>query len=225
MNFSKEGAPVTWLFYGASVSQGAFHTHGWRGYSEIFAERVRFEMNRPLDVVLNNSFSGYTSGQLLEHFNRCVQPFKPQVVFLMIGMNDCSSPRNVSPETFANNLRELCARISDLGGIPVLQTPNYLLPGADPDRLANFPKYREVIVSLAKETQSFLIDHWGEWEGCGDNASYWMSDGLHPNQYGHLFFAHTVFQALGIYDEENSSVCRQYLPSREKICPALTGRI
>ena len=33
------GPPVTWTFIGDSITQGVAHTHGWRNYVELFAER------------------------------------------------------------------------------------------------------------------------------------------------------------------------------------------
>ena len=63
-------APVKWLFYGDSITHGARHTYGFRDYTELFAERVRFELGRRLDVVLNTAVGGQRvlsplSGELL----------------------------------------------------------------------------------------------------------------------------------------------------------------
>ena len=40
--------PVKWLFAGDSIAQGAQVTMGWRDYTELFSERVRWEMSRPV---------------------------------------------------------------------------------------------------------------------------------------------------------------------------------
>ena len=50
--------PVKWLFYGDSITHGALHTFGMRDYAELFSERVRFEMGRTQDIVLNTAISG-----------------------------------------------------------------------------------------------------------------------------------------------------------------------
>src|SRR5688572_4256077 len=57
--------PITWVFTGDSITHGALHTKGWRSYPEHFAERVRWEMRRMRDVVINTGISGDRSGGLL----------------------------------------------------------------------------------------------------------------------------------------------------------------
>jgi acyl-CoA thioesterase I len=52
--------PIIWVFTGDSITHGALHTFGWRSYVEHFAERVRFEMRRMTDVVINTGISGDT---------------------------------------------------------------------------------------------------------------------------------------------------------------------
>ena len=49
--------PVKWLFYGDSITHGALHTFGWRDYTELFAERLRFELGRTMDTVSGLRFS------------------------------------------------------------------------------------------------------------------------------------------------------------------------
>src|SRR6185369_10691115 len=53
-------AALTWVFTGDSITHGALHTLGWRSYPEHFAERVRWELKRMRDVVINTGISGDT---------------------------------------------------------------------------------------------------------------------------------------------------------------------
>jgi acyl-CoA thioesterase-1 len=46
--------PVKWLFMGDSIAQGALHTMGHRDYPQHFGERVRWELRRTQDCVINN---------------------------------------------------------------------------------------------------------------------------------------------------------------------------
>lgn len=195
-----EKTPVKWLFYGDSITHGAVHTFGWRDYTEQFSERVRTELGRPNDIVINTAISGNTTADLLRDFEwRCGQ-FQPRVVFLMIGMNDCSTTRNLSLETFEANLHELCSKIEALGSIPVMQTTCPILPGTAPDREGNFPSFMEAIRRVACERQLPLVDHDAYWKANVDKHYYWMSNAFHPNQYGHTVFAHELFRAIGIFD-------------------------
>lgn len=72
--------PVKWLFYGDSITHGAVHTFGRRDYTEYFAERVRAEMGRRMDMILNTAISGNTTQDLLESFDWRVAHFRPDVV-------------------------------------------------------------------------------------------------------------------------------------------------
>ena len=50
--------PLKWLFYGDSITHGAFHTFGARDYTELFSERIRGEMTRAQDIVIKTALSG-----------------------------------------------------------------------------------------------------------------------------------------------------------------------
>src|SRR5262249_8094820 len=82
--------PVVRIFTGDSITHGALHTLGWRSYPEHFAERVRWELGRMRDVVINTGISGDQTGGLLADLDWRVLHFQPHVVSIMLGMNDCS---------------------------------------------------------------------------------------------------------------------------------------
>lgn len=44
--------PLTWVFYGDSITHGLSHTFGHRDYAELFAERVRYELGRAMDIII-----------------------------------------------------------------------------------------------------------------------------------------------------------------------------
>jgi lysophospholipase L1-like esterase len=203
--------PAKWLFYGDSITHGALHTFGRRDYTEHFSERVRTELGRPQDIVIKTAISGNTTRDLLATFDWRVAGLQPDVVFLMIGMNDCSTGRNIPLEEFRSNLRLLVNKIEELGGLPILQTTCPILRGSAPDREENFPAFMNAIRELAVERSLDLVDHEAYWKAHADKHFYWMSDAFHPNGEGHLAFAHELFRKLGIFDE-NSTTCRLFLP-------------
>ena len=214
--------PVKWLFYGDSITHGALHTMGYRDYTELFAERVRFEMARSTDIVINTAISGNTTRQLLNEFDWRVRQFAPHVVFLMIGMNDSASTNSVSLEEFETNLQKICGMILGLPAIPVIQTTCPILPGTAPEREPYFDDYMEGCRKAAKNLTLPLIDHMLFWEQRTDRHFYWMSNAFHPNEYGHRAFAFCLFAELGIGATlpdraENAgtapnNTCRLFLP-------------
>lgn len=61
--------PITWLFTGDSITQGAKWTGGSRPFSEIFSERIRWELSRPRDIIINTAISGNKTTNLLSGFD------------------------------------------------------------------------------------------------------------------------------------------------------------
>ena len=207
----KSEEPVKWLFYGDSITHGVFHTFGLRDYTELFAERVRAELGRVMDVVINTAISGNTTRQLLAGFEWRVAQFKPDVVFLMIGMNDCSEVAGITPEEFEQNLTTLKQRIRAIGSLLVLQTTCPILPGTAPEREPRFEEFMNTIRRVASKHKLPLIDHTKFWLEHKDSHFYWMSNAFHPNELGHRAFALHLYQALGIYDS-NSTSCKLFIP-------------
>jgi lysophospholipase L1-like esterase len=203
--------PVKWIFCGDSITHGALHTFGCRDYVEIFAERVRFELDRTTDVIINTAINGDTSRGLLKGFNWRIVQFKPDVVFVMIGMNDCDQQNGITLEEFGSNLNSLVQQIGDIGALTVLQTTCPILPDLFPERETHFASYMDVVRHAASDHELPLIDHAHYWKERPDSHFFWMSNSLHPNAYGHRAFAMCLFQSLDIYDRK-SQTCRLHLP-------------
>ena len=200
--------PIKWVFYGDSITHGAYNTMGWRDYTQLFAERIRFELRRPDDLILNAAYDGSTT-----------RHFEPQVVFLMVGMNDCcleaAGPR-VPLDEYRKNLAELVRRIRSIpSALPILQTACPIQNELAPERAATYPRYMEALCAEAQALDVPLIDHRAHWIKEEPHRIHrlhcWMSDPYHPNEMGHRVFAETIFRALEIYDEK-SPTCRLFYP-------------
>lgn len=205
--------PVIWLFTGDSVTHGALHTMGWRSYPEHFVERIRWELQRRRDVVINTGISGTTAEKLLPDLAWRALQFRPSLVSMMLGMNDCRGGL-AGTEPFRRCLQEMVAKIRAAGALPLLHTPNAIyLPAAGIRR--GLADYVQVIRQLSVEVKVPLVDHYAYWLGIKREESeilYWLSDGsLHPNQYGHIAIAQLMFKILGIFDND-SRTCRFYVP-------------
>ncbi len=207
----KSNDPIKWVFYGDSITHGALHTFGQRDYTELFAERVRHELGRKLDVVINTAASGNDTRDLLSGFDWRVAQWNPDVVLLMIGMNDCSEDNAVAIDEFESNLVNLTTKICGLEALPVLQTTCPILPGQAPDRLPYFDSYMDVIRKVAADHNLPLIDHTQFWKAHPDSHFYWMSDAFHPNHDGHRAFAEYIYRCFDIYDASSHS-CRFHVP-------------
>lgn len=205
--------PVTWVFTGDSITHGAQHTKGWRSYPEHFAERARWELKRVRDIVINTGISGDRTDGLLADLDWRVLHLRPDVVSVMMGMNDCALGE-VGRELFRKNLTAITSKIMAAGAIPVLNTPNtiYLKNAAT---RGDLPAYAQVVRDVAGATKAALVDHYAHWESAKPDQEAllkWLEDqSIHPNVFGHREFARLIFQELGIFDEE-SPTCKLEVP-------------
>lgn len=190
--------PRTWVFTGDSITQGGFHTRGARSWVEHVHERLRWQLGRLHDVVINTGMSGWTAPEVLAAFDHLVGRFAPDVVSLSLGMNDALDGPQGRP-VFRDSLRELVARSGDLGAQVVLQTPNPVAPEALPER-ADLPAYSSIVRELASDLDVVLVDHDADWAEQRESAgpADWWDDPVHPNAAGHRRMADTALRSMGL---------------------------
>ena len=210
----KQKAPVKWLFTGDSITAGVGHTHGYRSYPEIFGERIRMGLQHKRDIVINTGVSGDTSQDILDDFDWRITQFKPAVVSLMIGTNDCAK-KEMSTEIFEANLNTLLIKIRKLGAIAILQTPNMIIVEKAPER-TNLFDYIAVIQNIAKKGKLILVDNWTYWRETlqidpeVNVFKNWLNDPLHPNGTGHSEIARLMFKELSIFDPADPTCGGKY---------------
>ena len=206
--------PVIWVFTGDSITHGALHTFGWRSYVEHFAERVRWELRRMNDVVINTGISGDTMKGILARDEWRIFQFKPAVISLKIGMNDCKDGEK-GLSFFKDSLRKLAEKARKQKIILLLNTPNLIQFELDKTRQA-LPLYIEAIREISNEFKLPLVDHYDFWlketKG-GARLQMWLNDGsIHPNNFGHIILARKIFQDLAIFDEKSIICSKLFVP-------------
>jgi lysophospholipase L1-like esterase len=205
--------PVRWVFAGDSITHGAAHTVGWRDYTELFTERVKWELKRVRDVIIKTGVSGWTIGHFWDDIEWSGLQFRPDCVSMMFGMNDCvRGPENL-PFFRETYLRSIDRIRTETGAAILLHTPNWTLPRGGETRVANLPAYREAILEIAREADAPVVDHFPIWVEADPSGAldHWMGHGCHPNEYGMRVLAHTIFRALDIWDDA-SWTCQLTVP-------------
>jgi acyl-CoA thioesterase-1 len=199
--------PVTWVFTGDSITQGAVYTYGARSYSEHFQERVRWELGRLPDLVLNTAVSSYTGRDLLARFDQLVTAFRPTVTSVMLGTNDAVEGRD-GIKAFGTNIAEIISRIEGQGSIALLNTPPPAAIAESPD-VQYLAHYVEEMLQVAHDRDVVVVDHYRYWIEVGDGAvpRWLLDDAIHPNAHGHIELAVKLFSDLGIFDIA-SPTCR-----------------
>lgn len=194
--------PMRWVFAGDSITHGAAHTIGWRDYTELFSERLRWELRRVRDMVIKTGISGWKITDLAADLDWNVLQFRPHVVSMMFGMNDCTlGPEGL--DIFEETYIAMIERIrEETGAAIVLHTPNAICSCSGEPRLSHLAAYRDAILALSAKTCVPCIDHYAEWAANEESGAmhHWLADGFHPNEYGHRAFARSLLQALNIWD-------------------------
>lgn len=209
----KRPEPNTWVLTGDSITHGALHTWGQRSYVEHFAERVRFELDRLQDMVINSGTCADRVPDLLKDLRHRVLRFEPTVVSVMLGMNDVRGGPD-GREPFRQAYNELIDRLrQESKALILLQTPN---PITEVDkRRTDLPAYVEIIREIAAKQTTALVDQdkmWREYLSKGRGLMVLLNDGsIHPNGYGHILMARNMFKVLGI-DDPNAPTGRFFVP-------------
>lgn len=195
--------PLVWVITGDSITQGAKWLGHERGYPEIVQERVRWSLNRRRDLIINSGVSGEKTGGLLADFDWRVLHFHPDIVSIMIGMNNAAAGLAGRP-AFETDLREMIRLIRTAGAIPVLHRTNPIDDeNAGAKTRSDLPAYNEVIARVAQSTQTILVDHWTHWRKAKPTPAAlrdWLADPIHPNAAGHRQMAIEFFKAIDCYD-------------------------
>lgn len=207
------GPPVTWVFVGDSITQAVMHTHGRRGFVEHFAERVRGELGRRGDAVVNTGVAGSTADEALAEFHWRAGRFAPDVVVLMFATNDAAEGAD-GIRAFRYTLDQLVQRSRDLGATVVLMTPPPARStGTEHGR--SIDAYAEQVRMLARDLGVVLVDHHERWASVTavGGADGWFDDDVHPSAEGHLEIAKRLFQVLEIAEADRPSLADPTRPS------------
>ena len=205
--------PAKWLFCGDSITHGVYHTFGMHDYVQIFEARVRWELKRYTDIVIRTATTNWTTQSILDNIEWCILQFQPDVVSLMIGMNDANC---LTLDQFIDNYHQILDIIkSKTKSEIIIHTPNTIIPNSDTRREQELPAIVEEIRAIGKEYNLMVIDHYAEYSKARTDdprRTYsWMSDSIHPNVMGHKAFARLIFKELNIWDE-NTQVFWTLIP-------------
>ena len=203
------------LFQGDSVTDcGRDRGDGWNlgeGYAKFCAhlweEERRAEVEEaPTYLYLNRGISGDRTKDILNRFEKDVVQLKPDVVFLLIGINNTwrAFDRNdpTPSDVFRDEYERICQNILALESGPKLillepfilpSHPDYALYRTDLDPKIHVirdlaDKYADLYVPLDGLLNARALN--------GPGAEALAEDGVHPTQEGHETIADYLIQFL-----------------------------
>lgn len=182
-----------YVAFGDSITDGYGVPRGFVSFLTEKISKARPELGL---VTINTGMSGDTSRGGLYRLGRDVIEHQPDLVTINFGVNDAFS--GISPLQFADNLREIQARIRKSGCQRILMLSCEAIP-EDWAEEQVLP-YWEAMRALAEETGCVYADVHGKWIGeleAGRSESDLIILGdLHPNEEGHRLIAEAVFEAM-----------------------------
>lgn len=171
------------------------------GYGYPLLVNARLGLERPDEdfEILNVGTSGHTTRDLAERWERDVLAHKPQVVSILIGINDVwrnfDNPGRldqISLEEYEQNLKSLLDQTLPHVRAILLLTPFFMELHTDDPMRKMTDQYADVCRKLAKDDERiYLVDTQYAFDDLLANRHYMTlaSDRVHPNTMGHLLIA------------------------------------
>ena len=140
------------------------------GYVKLLDDYWQAQMGQNAPVLINAGFNGNTSHQLRARFDTDVAPFQPDILVMLIGVNDQYMKENgyeeCTVENYRNQLDQMLTGYGDSYDQVVVMTPFFLEPLEGSDRRAALVPYQEALKEeAAKHANLTLIDLQALWDG------------------------------------------------------------
>jgi lysophospholipase L1-like esterase len=180
------------VLLGDSITEKNFHTHEKENYADYL--KYFFKSINPNVTIVNSGISGSTTRDSLKRLQRDVLNHKPDLTFIMLGINDSSSWFNVGFEEFQSNYRKIIKQVQESGSEIILMTQNEFKDNPYDGKVTftKYPQYEKKILDIGKEYNIPVIDNYKYWQKLKNKNkelfNSLMSDWVHPNDKGHIFF-------------------------------------
>ncbi len=177
------------------------------GYAYNIASWLLREMAGKELTIYNRGISGNKVCQLADRWNKDCLELKPNILSILIGVNDYWHFRNGkydgTPEVYEDDFRQLLNRTKEvLPDIKVIICQPFVLTGTsavDESWLEPFKPYQESAAKIAGEFGTTWVPFQTAFDKALEQApaKYWAHDGVHPSMAGAQLMAETWLEALG----------------------------
>ena len=177
------------------------------GYPIFIASLLGAEMPETELTFVNTGISGNRVCDLKNRWQQDVIDHKPDVVSILIGINDVwrryDSNSPTPAEVFEQDYRAILEKtISDLPGVQIVMMEPFLLPIPEDRRMwrEDLDVKLQVIRDLAVEFADVLVSLDGIFAAAAvkREKSFWTPDGVHPAAPGHALIAESWIHAVGL---------------------------
>ncbi|MCD8205865.1 MAG: SGNH/GDSL hydrolase family protein [Clostridia bacterium] len=172
------------------------------GYAKMLADKLRpIYPDTDIDLI-NKGVSGDEVSDLLKRVDGDVIALEPDVVVMMIGINNTihqfKNGKILDFETFRSDFRELLTRIKASGCVLIFLEP-FLLPAPDKKRMRPvFAKELQIINDIGLEIADEFVAYDEMFNGLCQTRKYteYSEDGVHPTYEGSMIIADQAIKAI-----------------------------
>ena len=212
-NLSEPG--LTILFQGDSITDGnRTRNNDWNhimghGFAYIIASRLWYDYPDRNYHFLNRGISGNKVPDLLARWQKETVDLKPDILSILIGINDISALVNgnnaFTAQQFETDYRTLLQQtVRQLPGIQLVLCEPFILPvGNVKDKWEMYAeeidKRRNIVSRLSIEFNTVLVKFQDAFNKALKRApaEYWIWDGVHPMPAGHELMAREWIKQVG----------------------------
>lgn len=205
------GHGATVLFVGDSITDGGRartgndfnHTMG-QGYAFIVSATLGHQLAERDLTFINRGIGGNRVGDLRQRWQTDVLNLKPDVLSILVGVNDALAKDAGSAEEFERIYDELLHEtLAALPRVRIVLGQPFLLPVGKTKAgyaasFAELKKRQEVVARLAAKYRLPFVRYQNVFdEACARApADRWSWDGVHPHYAGHALMADAWIQAV-----------------------------
>ncbi len=212
-DFFAEGDVV--LFQGDSITDAGRNkkqelaNNAWSfgvGYANHIGSWLLEEMPEKNLTIYNRGISGNKVYQLADRWEKDCLDLKPNVLSILIGVNDYWHKRNENydgtPEIYEEDLRALLSRTKEtIPDLKLLICQPFILTGTsavDESWVLPFSAYQLIAKKISDEFGAIWVPFQEEFSKATELADpgYWAADGVHPSMAGAQLMAKTWLEAL-----------------------------
>lgn len=176
------------------------------GYAYIIASYLLGNMPEKNLAIYNRGISGNKVYQLGERWQKDCLDLKPDILSILIGVNDYWHMRNGNydgtPEVYEKDFRALLSRTKEeLPEVKLVICQPFVLAGTsavDESWLGPFSAYQSIAAGITKEFDAVWVPFQKAFDGAVEMAqpTYWTADGVHPSMAGAQLMAEAWLKAV-----------------------------
>ena len=192
------GQPVIIATFGDSITWPCYHTDYRQNYITFTVDALRKAYPQANVKIVHAGNMGSTGRGLTDgRFDKQVLVHKPDVVFLMFGMNDCGGGA-AGLQAYDENLTTLCRKTREAAAVPIVATQNEIIYSGSGGRQA-LPLYMARAIEVARREKVPAVDCYALWKPLATDPprlAARLNDYFHPNHAGHRLMASAILSTL-----------------------------